>query len=401
MLYDAGPKSLIVYGFTKSSNITYQNLNGDGLSYVFGRKGDKKADYAVRCLVECLLELDLVGIVRRVYNNGNAPKMFALMPVIDSNNFVCLSMAGICYKEEIKNMTFPLTNTKKYECNNEQIEAFKELIRAMELSKAYDETLYEDTDAFPILKMCSPSAQYILDCIGFRALNPDKPLPPPREEIMMLLKVVPEVEKRAKEPLEKLKKLFVLNKVEIKKRIKKAEPMDIDESNKPSTSTTNDVIMDETPKINLKMFKKPDIQKVGTVNPIEDYENLKNNLNINELFSQMAEAIESIFFCSIDKNFTKALDAMLHFRTECVKSEPSHYNNWLKKFKMALTDRNRSDIMNIISENKLNYILESENSLSNIKSEISEESQLYENDTVPNLTEVSISSEVNDLFDNM
>ena len=92
---------------------------------------------------------------------------------------------------------------------------------------------------------------------------------------------------------------------------------------------------------------------------------------------------------------------MSYFRAECVKSEPSHYNNWLKKIKIIFTNRQKHNIIDIINENKLGYILANENSLSDIITEISEESQLYENDTVPNMTEVSISSEVDDLFDNM
>lgn len=400
MLYDPGQKSLILYGFTKSSNITNQNLNGDGLSYVFGRKGDQKADYAIHCLVECLLKLDLVGIVRRVYNNGNAPKMFVLMPVVDTDNFVCLSMAAICFKNEIKYMSFPVTNMKKYECTNEQVNAFKDLIRAMELSRANDDKNFEDTDAFPIFKMCSPSAQYVLDCIAFRALNLDKPLPPPRDEIMRLLNVIPQIEERAKEPLEKLNKLFTLNKVEVKRAKKTDQPMEVDDAIQ-STSAINDITVEDIPKINLTIFKKLDIQRVGTINPIEDFEYLKQKLKSNEIFPQLADAIESIFFCSIDNNYTKALDAMSYFRAECVKSEPSHYNNWLKKIKIIFTNRQKHNIIDIINENKLGYILANENSLSDIITEISEESQLYENDTVPNMTEVSISSEVDDLFDNM
>ncbi|XP_069360999.1 X-ray repair cross-complementing protein 5-like isoform X2 [Maniola hyperantus] len=405
MLYDPGQKSLKVYGFTKASNITWQNLNGDGLAYVFGRKRDKKAQYAFRCLIECLCELELVGIVRRVYNNGNAPKMYALMPVIDTNNFVCLSMVGICYKDEIKNMAFPVTSIKKYGCNEEQVDCFKELIKAMDLTRAYEESEFDDTEAFPIAKMVSPSAQYVLDCIAYRAMNPGKPLPQPRDDIIMLFKIPPLIEKRSREVTDKLKKLFVLNKVEVKKRDKKKNhAMDIDDyqQNQPSTSN-NDVTMDDLSKIELKMFKKPDnVQRIGTVNPINDFDILKKEGKIlTDLASQMTEAIESMVYGNIDGNFSKALDAMMHFRNECLKNDPKLYNNWLKIFLLELADRKRSNIIDMIKEKKLNYILQSENSLSTIQSNTCDDSQLYDNDTVPTLTEVSISSEVNDLFDDM
>lgn len=404
MLYEPGAKSLKVYGFTKASNITWQNLNGDGLSYVFGRKHDKKAQHALRCLVECLLELDLVGIVRRVYNNGNAPKMYALMPVIDTDNFVCLSMAGICYKDEIKNMAFPNTNIKKYACTDEQVDCFKELIKAMDLTRAYEESEFDDTEAFPIAKMVSPSAQYILDCIAYRAMNPGKPLPQSRDDIVMLFKIPPLIEKRSREVTEKLKKLFVLNKVEVKKRDKKKhQAMDIDDQqNQPSTSN-NDVSMDDLPRIDISMFKKPNgVQRIGTVNPINDFDLLKQDgKTVSELSAQMTGAIESMIYGNIDGNFDKAFDAMSHFRNECVKTDPKLYNKWLKNFQMELSDRKRSNVVEMINGRKLGYILQSENSLSTVQSNTCDDSQVYENDTVPTLTEVSISSEVNDLFDDM
>ncbi|XP_032518728.2 X-ray repair cross-complementing protein 5-like [Danaus plexippus] len=398
MIYDAGNKSLNVYGFTKSGNVTWQNLNGDGLYYVFGQKGDKKSEYAVRCLVECLLELDLVAIVRRVYNNGNAPRMFVLMPVIDSENFVGLSMAGLCYKEEIKSMAFPATNLKKYNCSEQQVEAFKELIKAMDLTKAYDESDFDDTEAFPIAKVVSPWAQYILDCIAFRAMNPHQPLPQPRDDIMVLFKVPPLIEKRARDPMEKLKELFELNRVEVKKPKRKTVPMDIDE--KPGTSRESE-ISDDMPKVNLNVVKRPDII-IGTLNPINDYEKLKNEgRTICDLYKQMIEAIESLIHGNIDGDFTKALDAMAYLRSESCKTDPSYYNNWIKNFKLDLIDRKQNKVLHLISEENLSYILKSENNLSNFASNVSDESQMYENDTVPTLTQVNISSEVDNMFDNM
>ncbi|XP_050347525.1 X-ray repair cross-complementing protein 5-like [Nymphalis io] len=401
MLYDSGPKSLTVYGFTKASKITWQCLNGDGLSYVFGRKGDKKAQYAVRCLVECLLELKLVGIVRRVYNNGNAPKMYALMPVIDSDNYVCLSMIGICFKEEIKNMAFPSTELKKFECTNEQVNAFKELIRNMDLTKAYEDTEFDDTEAFPIAKMVSPSAQYVLDCLAFRALNPGKPLPPPRDDITMLFRVPPLIEKRRKQPLDELKSLFVLNKVEIKKRVKTKTNEAMDD--KASTSNTYGIGMDNLPKIDINSLKKSNqVTKISTWNAINDFDALKREgIDIKDLAPQMIEAIESMIFGNIDGNYSKALEVMSHFRHECLNAEPSYYNNWLKKIRVELIDRNRNDIISMVNEKKLNYIVKSENSLSKLEFDTFDDSQLYETDTVPNLTQLTISSEVNDLFDNM
>uniref|UniRef100_S4PBI3 Ku P80 DNA helicase n=1 Tax=Pararge aegeria TaxID=116150 RepID=S4PBI3_9NEOP len=235
-------------------------------------------------------------------------------------------------------------------------------------------------------------------------MNPGKPLPQPRDDIVMLFKIPPLIEKRSREVTEKLKKLFVLNKVEIKKRDKKKNhSMDMDDYQNQSSTSNADVTMGDLPKIDLKTLKRPDsIQRIGTMHPINDYDILKQGgKTVSDLATQMTEAIESMIHGNLDGNFSKALDAMMHFRNECLKTEPKLYNDWLKNFQTELTNRKRNNVIEMLNEKKFNYILQSENSLSTVKSYSCDDSQLYENDTEPMLTEVNISSEVNDLFDNM
>ncbi|CAH0589208.1 unnamed protein product [Chrysodeixis includens] len=405
MLYQPGEKCLSVYGFTHADNISWQNLNGDGLSYVFARKGDKNAQKAIRCLVECLHELNLVGIVRKVHNNNNAPKMFVLMPVIDTNNYVCLSIIALCYKEEIKQMSFPATNLKKYACSAEQVNAFKDLINAMDLTQAYDDT-YDDKEAFPIAECVSPAAQYVLDCIAFRAQNPGEPLPKPREEIMSLFQVPPLLEENAKKPIEKIKSLFTLNKVEVKKRKNKNIILDIDQIQAPlgdfqqfQPDTTD---IPNMPKVQLPADNNPDeIHKISTVNPVEDFKELQNkNKPLSELATGMIKAIESLIYNNIDGNYSKALDAMKHLRSEFIKSDPTDYNDWMRKFKTDLAECDKTQVLKLIMDKGISYILKEENSASKYEDELShEDSQLYENDTIPNTTELTISTDVQNMFD--
>lgn len=406
MLYESGAKCLSIYGFTHVTNINWQTLCGDGLHYIFGKQGNRNAQNAVRCLVECLHEMKLVGLVRRVYNNGNAPKMFALMPVIDTNNFICLSMAEVCFKDDIKNIAFPSTNLKKFACTNKQVNAFKDLIHAMDLTKAYDET-FDEAEAFPIAETVSPSAQHVLDCIAFRAMNPGKPLPKPRDEIMTLFKPPPMVEKRLRDPLENLKLLFTLNEVEVKTRSKRNN--DVQPDNIPMKLSDDSITNDESkesvanvPKIQMPK-KTNEIVRIGTIDPIEDYKALSNNdKKLISLAPEMTEAIESLIYYNIDGNYNKALDALSFFRSECVKAEPSHYNSWLQKFRTALVDRKKQEVIDLITERQLNFILKGENPLSTYDTEDShDDSQAYENDTIPNSTDLNLPSTVNDMFDEM
>ncbi|XP_035444431.2 X-ray repair cross-complementing protein 5 [Spodoptera frugiperda] len=402
LMYQSGVKCLSVYGFTSADNIQWQNLNGNGLSYVFGRKGDKKAQKVVRCLVECLHDLNLVCIVRKVHNNNNLPKLHVLMPVIDTNNYVCLSMIGICYKEEIKQMSFPTTNLKKHKCSEEQVNAFKDLISAMDLTNAYDDT-FDDNEAFPVAECVSPSVQYVLDCIAFRALNPDKPLPKPREEIMTLFKVPPLLEENARKPLEKLKTLFTLTKVEQKKRQNKNLLMNIDQMQNPNQ--TDNPITPNMQSYKVHMPTKDEaenaIKSISTINPVEDFKALQSqNKDLSELTKGMIKAIESLILYNIDGKYNKALDAMKHLRMEFIKSDPTDYNNWIKKLKSDLVEHGKTEVLNQIIENQVSFILKRENELSNYEEEHShDESQLFENDTIPDSTEITISTDVLNMFD--
>ncbi|KOB57980.1 Ku P80 DNA helicase [Operophtera brumata] len=101
---------------------------------------------------------------------------------------------------------------------------------------------------------------------------------------------------------------------------------------------------------------------------------------------------------NLDGDYTRAFDAVLFFRKECVDSDPSYYNNWLKTFKELLTYRCKHDIVGMISEKNANFILKAENNLSKYDTADShQDSQLYENDTLPNSIELTLKTE-DDLF---
>ncbi|KAG7312405.1 hypothetical protein JYU34_001899 [Plutella xylostella] len=400
-LYQSGDRSFSIYGFTSANNIQWQNLQGDGTYYVFGRKNDKKALYAITCLVECLHEKNLVGLARKVHSRNTEPKMFLLAPVFDPNGSVCLSMIRVCYKEEIKNMTFPPTELKKFACSDAQVNAFKELIKSMDLTKAYDES-YGDTEAFPVAETVSPAIQYILDCISYRALNPGKPLPQPRDEIMTLFKVPPLIEKQSRDPIENLKKLFLLTKIEKKVKRRGGAVPNTGISPTINNATDNKMDVDDVPKVHLPIIKNDEVTSVGTDDPVKDFEKLLGEgKSLVQLAAEMTEVIEGLVYTNFGGDFSKPLQALKRFRTECVKSEPSHYNNWLLKFKKDLLDRKKDTFLELLSEEG-KFISKYENSTSTFtQSDEHGDSQMYDNDTIPNSTELAIDTDVNDLFDEM
>ncbi|XP_013141023.1 PREDICTED: X-ray repair cross-complementing protein 5-like isoform X2 [Papilio polytes] len=367
-------KSLNIYGFTSAARIKWENLNYDNLSYIYGCKGDKNACNAIKCLAECLMERNLVAIARGIKKRDSPPRMYALMPVQEGKTHH-LSMIGICFKEEIRHMLFPQTDCEKYICSNEQIDAFKDLIKAMNLNN--DDL--DDSERFDISKVPSPSVQYAYDSVVFRAKNPFKPLPKPRDEISNLLQVPNLIKMKATDAIEKMKSVFVLNKINDNQK-DDSEPMEgADELN----------ITENMDSIKTK--------SIGTVNPIDDYKLcLSSDKQFNEIAQEMTNAIETLFYSNSDQHKSKATDAMFFYRAESVRENPTFYNEWLKNFKMELIGRKRYDVIEIIEEKNMDFIYKYDNTLSQIESI----EEMCGMDTC-NLADVAISSDIREFFGNM
>ncbi|XP_068618042.1 X-ray repair cross-complementing protein 5 [Battus philenor] len=390
LLYKSGPVSIDVYGFTAASNIKLETLNHDTLMYIYGQKGCKNANFAIKCLAQCLMDSpNLVGIARVVKKENKSARMYALFPV-QEEDFICLSMVSICFKEEIKCMAFPSTESAKFDFTLEQVDAFKDFIKNMDLDR--DNNELDEYETFQIGEVPSPSVQHIFDAIVNRAKNPGEPLPPPRPDVMKLFEALPSLRNYANNSLQKLKSLFVLNYVKNKDGINlSSNNLDV------SDSAINDD-KDITKAEQLDTVYKY-VYNIGTVNPVNDLKLcLSEGKNFHVLEKEMTDAIEILIYSDLDERQSKALEAISFLRTEAVKSDPSFYNNWLKNLKSELVLRERNDIINLLKDNKIDYILNDENKLSTITFE---NKDIYEVDTMEYFEENSVPSDVDELFNNM
>lgn len=390
MFYKSGDKCLSIYGFTNAADVKWQNLAGDGVSYIFPRPGMKTAHTALTCLIKCMIDMNLVAVARRVYNNGNAPIMHVLSPLLEEGCY-CLSAIAINFKDDIKNMNFPSTDAAKYSCNNEQVNAFKELIESMNLMEAYDKT-YDSREAFPTAETVNPSIQHIFDSIAFRALNPEKHVPPPRDDLMVLLNVPPLVEERSRAALKKLKAVLNLKKcsnVIIKKNVANVESNILnDDLNSSKVTAPTDIPKVMIPKV------KYDVNDIGTLNPVDDFKILLNKGKAHaDLFKEIIDVLETMLYIDHENNSDRILDIFAFLKEECEKTDPEPFNAWFKNFKKDLVENQRDDILKF-----LNVIRVGED---DVADENEVDSQVYQCDTIPDSAELSILTEVRDFFDEM
>ncbi|XP_077286689.1 X-ray repair cross-complementing protein 5 Ku80 [Arctopsyche grandis] len=364
MEYESGPKCLTVFGFTKRSNINWNNLSGDGTTYVVARKGDENATIALDALVTTLERLNLVAIVRKVYNKSTAPHMNVLFPNVD-DDYKCLSMINLAYKEDYRYMAFPSLNKKKYIANDDQIKAIDDLIDSMDLS-AVDEY---GREFLSLENSVNPVIQHFFDTISHRARHPDEPLPPIRPEVQELLEVPIPITKIMLEPLESVKKNFELiihekvktGKYWVNQNLKQEDKSsDIAE---PSTSSITPKVS-TVPKVSTSVasIMASQTTRVGTVNPVKDFtELLQNGEPFDSVCEQMIESIERLVLFTLSSNNTKPLSALKALRVECVLKNTLIFNNWISQFKVALLERCKEDFFDVLVAQKLGLITKTEN----------------------------------------
>ncbi|XP_062609734.1 X-ray repair cross-complementing protein 5-like [Saccostrea cucullata] len=361
-------KCLKTLGFTKAENIKRHHFMGDNTHYVVADKDDEAAVVALSALINALYETNMAMIVRKVYSAATAPKLGCLMPHIKSS-YECLIYVELPFMEDIRQYTFgslPLKvetqANKKYKPTDAQLEAINELINETDLSQAAEDEDGEKTEALKPKLIFNPYFQRLYQCLQHRALEPHEPLPELSPLIANSLKPPQEVVTRCEAQCDKIKELFKLEVVK-KKEDKTGENMfKQKEEEEPSSKK---VKLDDDLGGGLAGMTKADVTEVGTVTPVDDFITLINQRDADrfeEASKQMQQRVEQLVTDSFGPQFYgKASDCLKALREQSIKkSEPTLYNNFMKKFKDFLIEKGRRDFWELIVDEKLGLITKTE-----------------------------------------
>ncbi|XP_062604717.1 X-ray repair cross-complementing protein 5-like [Saccostrea cucullata] len=361
-------KCLKTLGFTKAENIKRHHFMGDNTHYVVADKDDEAAVVALSAVINALYETNMAMIVRKVYSAATAPKLGCLMPHIKSS-YECLIYVELPFMEDIRQYTFgslPLKGetqaNKKYKPTDAQLEAINELINETDLSQAAEDEDGEKTEALKPKLIFNPYFQRLYQCLQHRALEPHEPLPELSPLIANSLKPPQEVVTRCEAQCDKIKELFKLEVVK-KKEDKTGENMfKQKEEEEPSSKK---IKLDDDLGGGLAGMTKADVTEVGTVTPVDDFITLINQRDADrfeEASKQMQQRVEQLVTDSFGPQFYgKASDCLKALREQSVKkSEPTLYNNFMKKFKDFLIEKGRRDFWELIVDEKLGLITKTE-----------------------------------------
>ncbi|MGH0117535.1 UNVERIFIED_CONTAM: hypothetical protein FKN15_038055 [Acipenser sinensis] len=105
MKYKSDGKCFSVLGFTKQSQVMRHHFMGNQVFKVFAARNDKHAAVALSSLIHALDELEMVAIVRVLYNRCSNPQVGAAFPCIQ-DKYECLMYVQLPYMEDLGQFAF-------------------------------------------------------------------------------------------------------------------------------------------------------------------------------------------------------------------------------------------------------------------------------------------------------
>lgn len=365
MDYQSGEKGMKVLGFTKAENMQRYHYIGDKTMYIFGQKNRELAGVILAPFIHALYDTKMVAIVRYVHSQKSAPKIGFLTPKI-KENYECLIYVALPFMEDLRHFVFtPLDSDSKNIPSEEQLNCVDELITAMDLTVP----VKGEEDLKP-KKMVNPFFQRLYQCLQYRALNPEKPLPGIESHIDALLNPSPKLSQRAESPLKKIKTLFPIKETVAKKQAETAfHVFSNGKSEEPSSkhSPNVDFAPEEkyVPDTKLIEAVTDKIIEVGSVNPVRDFQYLVNNkaLPFNDICQQLMDVVVKFLQdnAHLRMYHSKILSICKEFRFASLKEGNSiKYNSFMKNLRNVLLecdeelwDKIRSENIGLISEKEL------------------------------------------------
>lgn len=370
MKYKSEGKCFSVLGFCRSSQVQRKFFMGSQVLKVFAAKGDKAAAVALSSLVHALDELDMVAVVRYVYDRRANPQVGVAFPYI-KDAYECLVYVQLPFMEDLRQYMFSsLKNNKKFTPTEAQLSAVDALIDSMSLVKEDKE---EDTieDLFPTTKIPNPAFQRLFQCLLHRALHPQEPLPPIQQHILNMLEPPTEVTAKCQIPLSKIKNLFPLTEA-IKKK-DQVTAQDIFQDNHEEGPTAKKCKTEEgEAHFSVSGLAEVSITKVGSVNPVENFRALvrQKNASFEEACHQLISHIEQFLDTNETPYFMKSMDCIKAFREEAIQfSEEQHFNSFMKSLREKVEVKQLNHFWDIVVQDGITLITKDEASGSSVTAE--------------------------------
>nr|XP_060629911.1 X-ray repair cross-complementing protein 5 isoform X1 [Anolis sagrei ordinatus] len=370
MKYKTDGKCFAVLGFTKASQVLRHRYMGNQVLKVFTAKDDEAAAVALSSLIHALDELDMVAIVRYVYDRRSQPQVGAAFPLI-KNEYECLAYVQLPYMEDLRQYMFSsLKNNKKCAPTEDQLLAVDSLIDSMSL--VYEDENEETVeDTFKTSKFPNPQFQRLYQCLQHKAFHPDAPLPPIEKHLLDMLEAPQEVREKCQAPLEKVKSLFPLKDAGKMKEQKTAQHI-FKDNTEDGPGNQEVKVEDDDVGFRIADLAEGNVTAVGSVNPVENFRVLvrQKNADFKEVSQQLIKHIHQFLENRGHLYYSKSIDCIKVLRDEAIKlSEVQCFNDFLETLKKRVEDKNLTDFWEIIVQDKISLITKEESGGSSLTAE--------------------------------
>ncbi|CAO3615575.1 unnamed protein product [Cunninghamella blakesleeana] len=378
---------LWIHSFYKKSAIPQKCFSGTVYTIVAGSFDTQISGTIISALARSLYERDEVALVRFVNKPYSTPKMGVVFPYIDVDTNV-LQFCQVPFSEDIRQFTFPsldkvitksgtvLTEGHPLLPDKEMKDSMSAFVKSMDLtefSKDNNEQFYTPEDNYNPLIWLTNTA------IKTRALNDAAPVPKLNSKLKQQFDILPDLFKQNDAIIKKMEDSFNVKKVN-KDDTKNRRYGEINELNQAEKlKSIEDVIgnthsfdtnmnqltlssqpsifnrkenEDDTDMIFLQhVSKKNDTRKITTETPIEDFNAMIQNPNVDlvtDAVTQMSELILQLMTTSFgDQNYEKTIRCLKVLREVASKeNEAKLFNHCLQQLKQ-LIDLSNPDALHL------------------------------------------------------
>ena len=316
-----------ILGFIPAENVERYMII-DNSNILVAQKGNDKAALALSSLIHALFELGSVAVARLVKKDMAEPAVTLLSPLVEPDAEGLIENL-LPFAEDIRAYRFPpvdkvltiagktLTEHRNLP-SNDLLQSMSDFVDEMTLVNDDDEEMAMD-DTF------SPVLHTIEGAIKYRAIHPDRPVPPKPEAFLAYSRQPEELQERRQNSLERLIKAADVKKVPPKVKGRKRY-RDVE---KPISGLDVE-----------DLFRKEKRTKISPDNAIPEFKqrfdmNSDNMEDLEAAVMEMTEIIEERIRSSFgDQNYKWAVAALGAVREEMVEMEMlKPYRDLLERLK--------------------------------------------------------------------
>ncbi|KAG8534150.1 uncharacterized protein KY384_000994 [Bacidia gigantensis] len=348
----------------------YMNMSAS--SMIIAQKTNSKAILALSSLIRALVELESYAVARLVTKSDKEPEIKLLIPSVE-HDYECLLDVSLPFTEDVRSYKFPpldrvITVSGKHITENRNLpndtlkDAMSAYVDRMNISQLARDDEGNPCEYMAMADTYSPVLHRIDQAVRWRAINPDKPIPPPYEILIRYSNPPTEKIERSASRLKKLVAAADVKKVPPKTQARQRTR----EAVKPLSGLD----------VGALLGSKPKTVKISRANAIPDFrqalDQTDSDVSLKEAAAQFGKIIEiQIKDSFADQEYDSALEKLGVMRQEMIEvDEPDAFNDFIRKLKDRILKEklngDRREMWWLIKRQKLGLIPKNVSQPSNV-----------------------------------